>query len=153
MQLIPWWSRILPPLCHKSAWALWPCWWMMMMMMMMMMMFRMSDDNVIQIEGNTWSGFYFIFRRWTIVQLEKHKGQGEFIQSYLRTELAITLRAAECYADNYTAWSHRAWLVDRFMYDKKKVIWFHTCLTHKLLNPLSSKSDQHQFSPCNINAL
>ena len=152
MQLIPWWSRILPPLCHKSAWALWPCWWM-MMMMMMMMMFRMSDDNVIQIEGNTWSGFYFIFRRWTIVQLEKHKGQGEFIQSYLRTELAITLRAAECYADNYTAWSHRAWLVDRFMYDKKKVIWIHTCLTHKLLNPLSSKSDQHQLSPCNINAL
>ena len=68
------------------------------------------------------TGFYFIFRRWTIVQLEKHKGQGEFIQSYLRTELAITLRAAACYADNYTAWSHRAWLVDRFMYDKKKVI-------------------------------
>ena len=99
------------------------------------------------------AGFYFIFRRWTIVQLEKHKGQGEFIQSYLRTELAITLRAAECYADNYTAWSHRAWLVDRFMYDKKKVIWIHTCLAHKLLNPLSSKSDQHQLSPCNINAL
>ncbi|XP_073242726.1 protein prenyltransferase alpha subunit repeat-containing protein 1-like [Porites lutea] len=62
----------------------------------------------------------FSHRKWTIVQLEKHKGQGEFIQSYLRTELAITLRAAECYADNYTAWSHRAWLVDRFMYDKKK---------------------------------
>ena len=98
-------------------------------------------------------GFYFTFRRWTIVQLEKHKGQGEFIQSYLRTELAITLRAAECYADNYTAWSHRAWLVDRFMYDKKKVIWIHTCLTHKLLNPLSPNSDQHQISPCNINAL
>lgn len=68
------------------------------------------------------AAFYYIFRRWTIAQLEKHKGQGEFIQSYLRTELVITLRAAECYAHNYTAWSHRAWLVDRFMYDKKKVI-------------------------------
>ena len=81
------------------------------------------------------ASFYLIFRRWTIVQLEKHKGQGEFIQSYLRTELAVTLHAAECYADNYTAWSHRAWLVDRFMYDKKKVIWIHSRLTHKLLNP------------------
>ena len=145
MQLIPWWSRILPPLCHKSAWALWPWWWWWWWCSGWVM--------IIQIEGNTWSGFYFIFRRWTIVQLEKHKGQGEFIQSYLRTELAITLRAAACYADNYTAWSHRAWLMDRFMYDKKKVIWIHTCLTHKLLNPLSSKSDQHQLSPCNINAL
>ena len=60
-------------------------------------------------------------RRWTIAQIEKQKGKAEFIQFYLRNELAITLRAAECYADNYTAWSHRAWLVGHFIFDKKKV--------------------------------
>ena len=60
-------------------------------------------------------------RRWTIIQLEKHKGQNEIIQCHLRDELAVYLRAAESYADNYTAWSHRAWLVERFIHDRKKV--------------------------------
>lgn len=54
------------------------------------------------------------------MQLEKREGMSEFVQVYLRNELAITLRAAECYADNYTAWSHRSWLVERFMSDKKR---------------------------------
>jgi len=62
----------------------------------------------------------FAHRRWIIIQLEKHKGQDEFIQHFLRNELATTLRAAEGYADNYTAWSHRAWVVEKFMHDKKK---------------------------------
>lgn len=60
-------------------------------------------------------------RRWTIEQLEKLKGQDEFVHRCLRGELAISLRAAESYADNYTAWSHRSWLVERFMTDRKKV--------------------------------
>ena len=60
-------------------------------------------------------------RRWTIIQLEKHKGQNEYIQCRLRGELAVGLQAAESYADNYTAWSHRAWLVERFIRDRKKV--------------------------------
>lgn len=60
-------------------------------------------------------------RRWTIGQLEKHKGQNEFVHCCLRSELAISLQAAESYADNYTAWSHRSWLVERFMKDMKKV--------------------------------
>ncbi|XP_078369018.1 protein prenyltransferase alpha subunit repeat-containing protein 1-like [Oculina patagonica] len=62
----------------------------------------------------------FAHRRWTIIQLEKQKGQSEFIQCCLRHELGVSLRAAESYADNYTAWSHRAWLVERFIHDKKK---------------------------------
>lgn len=62
----------------------------------------------------------FAHRRWTIGQLEKHKGQNEFVHCCLRSELAISLRAAESYADNYTAWSHRSWLVERFMKDMKK---------------------------------
>lgn len=60
-------------------------------------------------------------RRWTIEQLEKLKGQDEFVHHCLRGELAISLRAAESYADNYTAWSHRSWLVERFMKVRKKV--------------------------------
>ena len=55
------------------------------------------------------------------MQLEKYKGQSEFVQCCLRDELAVSLRAAESYADNYTAWSHRTWLVERFMHDRKKV--------------------------------
>lgn len=62
----------------------------------------------------------FAHRRWTIEQLEKLKGQDEFVHRCLRGELAISLRAAESYADNYTAWSHRSWLVERFMKDRKK---------------------------------
>lgn len=54
------------------------------------------------------------------MQLEKYKGQSEFVQCCLRDELAVSLRAAESYADNYTAWSHRTWLVERFMHDRKK---------------------------------
>ena len=62
-----------------------------------------------------------ISRRWIIIHLEKQQGRDEFIQRYLRDELAIGLRAAECYADNYTAWSHRAWLVERYIHDQKRV--------------------------------
>ena len=78
-----------------------------------------------------------MIRRWIIIQLEKHKGKGEFIQCYLRSELAITLRAAECYADNYTAWSHRAWLVERFMHDKRKV---HVCYVRPCLDKATTNS-------------
>lgn len=79
-----------------------------------------------------------MIRRWTIIQLEKHKGQGEFIQCYLRSELAVTLRAAECYADNYTAWSHREWLVERFMHDKRKVCYVRPFLDNATTNLICS---------------
>ncbi|XP_068693443.1 protein prenyltransferase alpha subunit repeat-containing protein 1-like isoform X2 [Montipora foliosa] len=64
----------------------------------------------------------FAHRKWIVTQLEKREGSGEFIRSYLKNELVISLRAAECYADNYTAWSHRAWLVSRFMHDQRKLL-------------------------------
>ncbi|XP_029193206.2 protein prenyltransferase alpha subunit repeat-containing protein 1-like [Acropora millepora] len=71
----------------------------------------------------------FSHRRWIIIHLEKQQGRGEFIQRYLKDELAIGLRAAECYADNYTAWSHRAWLVERYIHDQKRKL---SCELHTL---------------------
>ncbi|KAK2552892.1 Protein prenyltransferase alpha subunit repeat-containing protein 1 [Acropora cervicornis] len=71
----------------------------------------------------------FSHRRWIIIHLEKQQGRDEFIQRYLKDELAIGLRAAECYADNYTAWSHRAWLVERYIHDQKRKL---SCELHIL---------------------
>ena len=51
----------------------------------------------------------------------KVKSQNDFVKQLLRRELAVCQRTAEMYPDNYTAWSHRGWVVDFFVAQKPKV--------------------------------
>ena len=62
-----------------------------------------------------------IGRKWIISYFNKVNSEVDFVKELLRKELAICQRAAEMYPDNYTAWSHRGWVVDTFMAQKPKV--------------------------------